>query len=45
MRMMGNIFGDFAEHAYAEGSKVDGLKLILNNPRARVAFIKFLNTE
>nr|AML76724.1 putative LOV domain-containing protein [Synura petersenii] len=36
---------DFAEHAYAEGSKVDGLKLILNNPRARAAFIKFLNTE
>ena len=42
---MGTCFEDIAEHAYAEGSKVDGLKLILNNPRAHVAFIKFLNTE
>ena len=34
---------DFAEHVYAEGSEVDGLKFIFHNPRARAAFIKFLN--
>jgi hypothetical protein len=33
VKKMGNFFfEDFAEHAYAEGSKVDGLKIILNNP-------------
>ena len=36
---------DFAEHVYAEGSEVDGLKLIFNNPQARAAFIKYLNSD
>jgi len=33
----------FAEHAYNEGSKVDGMKIIIENPRARAAFMKFLS--
>jgi len=37
---------DFAKHAYADGSEADGLKLISNNPRARVdLFIKFLHSD
>jgi len=35
----------FAGHAYTEGLKVNGFKLILNNFRARAAFIKFLNAD
>mmetsp|Transcript_12126 Transcript_12126/g.12197 ORF Transcript_12126/g.12197 Transcript_12126/m.12197 type:complete len:412 (-) Transcript_12126:322-1557(-) len=36
---------EFTEQAYLDGSKTDGLKLILSNPEGRKAFIKFLNTE
>lgn len=36
---------EFAEQCYLDGSKPDGLKLILTNPKGRKAFIKFLNTE
>lgn len=36
---------EFAEQCYLDGSKPDGLNLILTNPRGRKAFMKFLNTE
>mmetsp|Transcript_6814 Transcript_6814/g.7050 ORF Transcript_6814/g.7050 Transcript_6814/m.7050 type:complete len:467 (-) Transcript_6814:248-1648(-) len=40
-----NAIEDFTEMAYLNGSKMDGLKLILTNLGAREAFTKFLNKE